>query len=67
MLPFERRDDIMQDELRALSESYKRVSGFSLADAAWRLLSASLRAKQSNLRQMRKWRRLLRRASRSSQ
>src|SRR5262249_2125000 len=31
--PFERLDDyITQDELRALSESYKRVAGFSLAD-----------------------------------
>ena len=33
--PFERLDDyITQDELRALSESYKRVAGFSLADVA---------------------------------
>jgi 2-polyprenyl-6-methoxyphenol hydroxylase-like FAD-dependent oxidoreductase len=31
--PFEKLDDyITQDELRALSESYKRVAGFSLAD-----------------------------------
>ena len=33
--PFERLDDyITQDELRALSENYKRVAGFSLADVA---------------------------------
>ena len=31
--PFERLDDyITQDELRALSENYKRIAGFSLAD-----------------------------------
>lgn len=33
--PFENLDDfITQDELRALSEGYKRVAGFSLADVA---------------------------------
>jgi hypothetical protein len=33
--PFERLDDyITQDELRALSENYKRIAGFSLADVA---------------------------------
>jgi 2-polyprenyl-6-methoxyphenol hydroxylase-like FAD-dependent oxidoreductase len=33
--PFEKLDDyITQDELRALSENYKRVAGFSLADVA---------------------------------
>ncbi len=35
--PFENLDDyITQDELRALSENYKRVAGFSLADVAAR-------------------------------
>jgi 2-polyprenyl-6-methoxyphenol hydroxylase-like FAD-dependent oxidoreductase len=33
--PFERLDDyITQDELRALSENYKRIAGFSLSDVA---------------------------------
>ena len=33
--PFDDLDKyITQDELRALSESYKRVAGFSLADVA---------------------------------
>jgi 2-polyprenyl-6-methoxyphenol hydroxylase-like FAD-dependent oxidoreductase len=33
--PFRNLDDhITQDELRALSESYKRVAGFSLADVS---------------------------------
>jgi 2-polyprenyl-6-methoxyphenol hydroxylase-like FAD-dependent oxidoreductase len=33
--PFERLDDyITQDELRALSDNYKRIAGFSLADVA---------------------------------
>ena len=33
--PFEKLDDyITQDELRALSESYKRIAGFALADVA---------------------------------
>jgi 2-polyprenyl-6-methoxyphenol hydroxylase-like FAD-dependent oxidoreductase len=33
--PFEKLDDyITQDELRALSENYKRIAGFSLADVA---------------------------------
>jgi 2-polyprenyl-6-methoxyphenol hydroxylase-like FAD-dependent oxidoreductase len=33
--PFERLDDyITQDELRALSDDYKRIAGFSLADVA---------------------------------
>ena len=33
--PFDNLDDyITQDELRALSENYKRVAGFSLADVA---------------------------------
>jgi len=32
--PFDNLDDIIQDELRALSENYKRIAGFSLADVA---------------------------------
>ena len=33
--PFDNLDDyITQDELRALSENYKRIAGFSLADVA---------------------------------
>ena len=33
--PFERLDDyITQDQLRSLSESYKRIAGFALADVA---------------------------------
>jgi 5-methylphenazine-1-carboxylate 1-monooxygenase len=33
--PFEKLDDyITQDELRALSENYKRIAGFALADVA---------------------------------
>jgi 2-polyprenyl-6-methoxyphenol hydroxylase-like FAD-dependent oxidoreductase len=33
--PFDNLDDyISQDELRALSENYKRVAGFALADVA---------------------------------
>ena len=33
--PFDRLDRyITQDELRALSENYKRIAGFSLADVA---------------------------------
>ena len=33
--PFDRLDDyITQDELRALSDNYKRIAGFSLSDVA---------------------------------